>query len=421
MIEVDIQKAHLKNRELEAKPIQKLLRRAHDNLRALDRSIGTGWVDLPLNTSKTDIQNIKRLAKEIQDKCDVLVVIGIGGSYLGAYSAIKMLKRQPKTEIKFLGLDFNAYEVIKTLEDLKQKDVCVNVISKSGTTTETLIAFELVEAYMKKRYKRKDEYKSRIIVTTDYEKGYLRNLCTTENYQSLVLPRTVGGRYSVLTPVGLLPMSVAGINIEKVMAGAKTAYEYCFEYNVIENPAYKYAVARYLLNKKAKKQIELTTTFDDRMLGLLSWHQQLFAESEGKDRKGLFVSTARYSTDLHSLGQFVQDGNPILFETILDVKLPEEDLKLENISAISPVGYLEGRLLSEVNKSAMSGVIEAHSRAKTPVIQIKVDTLNDETFGELVFFFETACAVSAWLIGVNPFDQPGVESYKKHMRENLAR
>ncbi len=420
MIDIDISKTRLKTKDLTAKPILKLVRKAHDNLRALDRSIGTGWVDLPTTTSKTDISNIKKIAKDIQDKCDCLIVVGIGGSYLGAYSAIKMLKRHTKTEVKFLGLDYNAYELIKTLEEMKQKEICVNVISKSGTTTETLIAFELIEAYMKKRYKKRDEYKSRIVVTTDYEKGYLRELCSKEGYQSLVLPRNVGGRYSVLTPVGLLPMSVAGINIEKVMIGAKEAYDYCFEFDTESNPAYKYAVARYILHKKSKKQVELTTTFDDRMLGLMMWHQQLFAESEGKDGKGLFVSTARYSTDLHSLGQFVQEGSPIMFETMLEVKSPEEDLRLENITPESPIGYLEGKLLSEINKSAMDGVVDAHFYGKVPVVQIKIDVLNDETFGELVFFFETACAVSAYMLGVNPFNQPGVEAYKKRMRERLT-
>lgn len=420
MIEIDISKTRLKNKDLTAKPIMKLVRKAHDNLHALDRSNGTGWVDLPSITSKTEMLNIKKLAKEIQDKCDVFLVIGIGGSYLGAYSAIKMLKRNPKTEIRFIGLDFNAYELMKTLEDLKQKEVCVNVISKSGTTTETLIAFELIESYMKKRYKKKDEYKSRIIVTTDYEKGYLREVCTLEGYQSLVLPRNVGGRYSVLTPVGLLPMSVAGINIEKIMAGAKSAYDYCFEYNALENPAYKYAITRYLLNKKAKKQMEITATFDDRLGAFLSWHQQLFAESEGKDQKGLYVSPVRYSTDLHSVGQFIQQGTPLMFETMFEVKVPEEDMKLENITATSPISYLEGKLLSEVNKSAMNGVVDAHASGKTPVVQIKVDALNDETFGELVFMFEVSCAVSAYMLGVNPFDQPGVEAYKKRMREKLS-
>ena len=419
MIEVDISKARIKEKEVLAKPITKLIRKAHDKLRSLDRSIGTGWVDLPLNTTKTDISTIKRMAKEVQEKADVLLVIGIGGSYLGAYSAISMLKRQPKTEIKFIGLDFNAYEIMKTLEDIKTKDVCVNVISKSGTTTETLIAFELVEAFMKKKYKRKDDYKSRIIVTTDYEKGYLRDVCSREGYQSLVLPRTVGGRYSVLTPVGLFPMSVAGINIEKVINGAKNAYDYCFEYEPLKNPAYKYGATRYILHKKEKKLLELTTTFDDRLPALLSWHQQLFAESEGKNGKGLFVANSKYSTDLHSVGQFVQEGSPILFETVLNVKVPEEDIKLENLKVDSPISYLEGKLLSDVNRSAYNGVVDAHLAGKVPVVQIHVDAINEETYGELVFFFETACAVSAYMLGVDPFNQPGVEAYKKRMKENL--
>ena len=292
---------------------------------------------------------------------------------------------------------------------------------RSGTTTETAIAFEMVEAFMKKKYKKGSEYKKRIFITTDYEVGYLREIANSEGYTSFIIPRTVGGRYSVLSAVGLFPMAVAGINIEKVINGAINAYQYNFEFNTNLNPAYRYGAVRYLMYAKNRKLVELTTSFDDRMTGLLDWHRQLFAESEGKNGKGMFVSTSKYTTDLHSIGQFVQQGTPLLFETIFTCVQPEEDFKLENISEHSPVAYLEGKLLSEVNNSAKLGVIKAHSEAKVPVVEIKIDNLNEETYGELVYTLETACAISGLMLGINPFDQPGVEAYKKYMREFAKR
>lgn len=421
MINVDFENSGFREKDIDNGSMQKLVRKAHENLRNMDRSIGTGWVELPMQITKNEILNLKKLAKEVQDKSSVLLVLGIGGSYLGAYSAIKALKRECKTQVIFLGTDLNSYEIIKTLEDCKQKDVSVNVISKSGTTTETAIAFQLVETFMKKKYKKGNEYRNRIFVTTDYEKGALRQTATREGYTSFVIPRTCGGRYSVLSAVGLFPMAVAGINIEKVLAGAQTAYSNCFEFNCMSNFAYRYAILRYLMYTKHKKSVELTCTFDDRLVPFLDWHRQLFAESEGKNGKGLFVSSARYTTDLHSIGQFVQEGSPILFETILDVYQPEEDIKLENIQEGSGIEYLEGKLLSDVNKCAKIGVVKSHSAGKAPVIRFEIDNLNEETFGELVYTFETACAVSAYMIGVNPFDQPGVEGYKKFMKEELRK
>lgn len=421
MIEVNIENARISEKDLTSGGVLKLVRKAHETIRNMDRSIGTGWVELPTSISKTDILNLKRIAKGVQESSQVLLVIGIGGSYLGAESAIKMLKRETKTQIIFLGTDLNAYNIIKTLDYCKNKSVSVNCISKSGTTTETAIAFEIVESFMKKKYKKGSEYKKRIFITTDYEVGYLREIANSEGYTSFIIPRTVGGRYSVLSAVGLFPMAVAGINIEKVINGAINAYQYNFEFNTNLNPAYRYGAVRYLMYAKNRKLVELTTSFDDRMTGLLDWHRQLFAESEGKNGKGMFVSTSKYTTDLHSIGQFVQQGTPLLFETIFTCVQPEEDFKLENISEHSPVAYLEGKLLSEVNNSAKLGVIKAHSEAKVPVVEIKIDNLNEETYGELVYTLETACAISGLMLGINPFDQPGVEAYKKYMREFAKR
>ncbi len=415
MIEVNIKNSRISEKELGG--VMKLVRRAHEVIRNNDRSIGSGWVELPVQTTRTEILNIKRMAKAVQEDSDCLLVLGIGGSFLGAESAIKMLKRDTKIEIIFLGTDLNSYKLLKTLDYCKNKRVSVNCISKSGKTTETAICFELVEAFMKKKYKKNNEYRKRIYITTDASDGYLREVATKEKYPTFEIPKTVGGRYSVLTPVGLFPMAVAGINIEKVINGAQIAYKDNFNLDSNLNPAYKYGATRYLMYVKNRKLLELTTSFDDRMVSLLDWHKQLFAESEGKNGKGLFVANARYTTDLHSIGQFVQEGAPMLFETIFDCRQPEEDFMLENISDDSPVKYLEGKLLSEVNKNAEKGVIKAHSEAKVPIIQIQIDNLNEESYGELVYMLETACAISALMLGVNPFNQPGVEAYKKYMRE----
>lgn len=420
MVEISIENSRISEKELTSGGVMKLVRKAHEVIRNADRSMGTGWVEIPQNTTRTDILNIKKIAKSVQEDSDCLLVLGIGGSYLGAESAIRMLKRDTKIEIIFLGTDLNSYKLLKTLDYCKNKRVSVNCISKSGTTTETAICFELVEAFMKKKYKKNNEYRRRIYITTDAENGYLREVSTKEHYQTFVIPKTVGGRYSVLTPVGLFPMAVAGINIEKVMNGAREAYNYCYELNDTLNPAYKYGAMRYLMYVKNRKLVELTTSFDDRLTGLLDWHKQLYAESEGKNGKGLFVSTAKYTTDLHSIGQFVQEGTPLLFETIFDCHQPEEDFMLENVSEDSPIRYLEGKLLSEVNKNAEKGVIKAHAEAKVPIIQIQIDNLNEESYGELVYTLETACAISGLMLGVNPFNQPGVEAYKKYMRANFV-
>lgn len=420
MIKVNLAYSGLKQADLTNKKVLKALRTAHDNLHSLDRTAGTGWVEIPNELSRQEIMNIKRAAKDIQEKCDVLVVLGIGGSYLGGYSAIKMLKRSPKTEVMYLGTSFSAQALDGALDALKNKEVCLAVISKSGTTMETLVALNVFEAFMKKKYKKKDEYKHRIFMITDYEKGYLRELSHKEGYTSFVIPRTVGGRYSVLTAVGLLPMAVAGINIDKVLDGAKKMYTECFKFDPLTNPAYTYAIARLLMNIKCGKKIESLCTFDDRMKEFGEWFKQLFAESEGKDKRGIFPTSLNYSTDLHSFGQFVEQGTPMLFETFLHVPTTENDFVL-TVQEDSPIAYLNGKTMSEINMSAEEGTIRSHLKANVPIIKLELDCLTEETYGELVYFFEYACATYCYMLGVNPFNQPGVEGYKTQMREILKR
>lgn len=399
--------------------IQKKLRTAHDLLHGFDKSGGTGWVELPSEITKTELTTIKDYAKSIQDMCELFIVIGIGGSYAGANAGLEMLKKgNVKTEVIFLGTSFNAKEIQKALEQAKTKDVCVNVISKSGETTETAVTFHILEDFMKKKYK-KGEYRKRIFVTTDYEKGSLREVATKEGYTSFVIPRTIGGRYSVFTPVGLLPLAVGGINIEKVIQGAKQAQGYCSELDVMQNPAYKYALTRYFIHTKCKKHLEVVASFDGRTKAFFEWFKQLFAESEGKDGKGLYVASLNYSTDLHSFGQFVQEGSPILFETIIDIKKQNADISLGKIKDSSPIAYLNGKSLVEIERATLNGVMEAHRQAGVPVVVIEMEEITEESFGEMLYFFMAACGMSAYLLGVNPFNQPGVEAYKQKTREIL--
>ena len=420
MIVVNIDDAKVLEKNLTNSKVQKKLKQAHEQLHGFDKSNGTGWVDLPSEITKTEIGTIKQFAKNIQEMCQVFVVIGIGGSCVGAKAAIEMLKKSNvKTEVVFVGTSLNAKEIQNVIEQVKNKDVCVNVISKSGETLETNVAFHFIEELMKKKYK-KGEYKKRIFVTTDYEKGSLREISTKEGYQSFIIPRTIGGRYSFFTPAGLLPMAVAGLNIEKILIGAKTAQEYCSGMDVMSNPAYLYALTRHFLYTKKRKTVEIVASFDGRMKLFFEWFKQLFAESEGKDKKGLFVSSLNYSTDLHSFGQYIQQGPPILFETILDIKKQNTDLILDKINENSPISYLNGKSLSEVERAMLNGIKNAHTLAGVPIILVEVDDLTEESLGEVVYFFMTACAISAYMIGVNPFNQPAVEEYKQKTRKNLT-
>ena len=418
MLKLELERSGLKDKLYQNSKLQKKLKLAHESLRSMDKSCGTGWVELPSLTTKADIQSIKDKAKEIQELANLFIVIGVGGAINGIKSGVKLFKKHnAKTEILFIGEDFNAKRLQETLEYAKNKEVFVNVISKSGDTTETLVAFHLIEEFMKKKYK-KGEYKKRIIVTTDHEMGILREISNKETYYSIVFPRTIGGRFSIHSIVALLPMAVAGINIEKIINGAKEAETEC---EAIENNAYKYAITRYLLNTKKKKTTEVVVSFDERVDALYEWNNQLFAESEGKNKKGLFISSLNYPTSLHSYGQFIAEGSSVLFETFISISKQNSDITLEKIKETSPLAKFNGLSLSEISSATEEGVKQSHFENGVPVVELKLEELNEETFGYLTYFLMTTASTSAYLVNVNPFDQPGVEDYKEKTRNLLIK
>ncbi len=418
-MELNLSYSKLSEKEILHKDVQKKINVIHEKLHSADTSAGTTWVNHPLTYDKKEFLKIQKLAKDIEQNSDVLLVIGIGGSYLGAKAGIDMLAKKSKVEIVFAGISFDYNDLGSKLDELKNKDVTVNVVSKSGTTVEILSTLNIVERFMKNKYK--NDYKKRMIFTTDSKKGYLRNLANSNGIETLVVPDNMGGRYSVLSAVGLLPFAVAGLNIKKIMEGAYDAFHYFSTSDISKNPAYKYAICRYLAGKKLGKKVELFASFQCKLASFGSWLQQLFAESEGKDQKGLFVCPVNYSTDLHSVGQFVQQGSAILAETFIDIKQPQKDNTLSNIALDSPIKFLDGKSFSELNKAAFEGTIKAHAEANVPIAIIAFDDVSEYTFGYMVYFFELACAVSGYLLGVNPFNQPGVEQYKTHMREILKK
>lgn len=378
-----------------------------------------GWVDLPENYDKDEFERIKAAAERIKEKADILIVIGIGGSYLGARAAIELLKspfynnlKKDTPDIYFVGNNINPTYLQEILSICEGKDICVNVISKSGTTTEPALAFRIFKKLVEDKYG-KDEAKNRIFATTDAKKGTLKELSDKEGYETFVIADDIGGRFSVLTAVGLLPIAVAGCDIDKIMAGAKLGME---KYSKDDgNDCYKYAAIRNILNRKGKL-VEMLVSYDPSFTMMAEWWKQLFGESEGKDNKGIFPSSATFSTDLHSLGQFIQDGSRIMFETVVDVKKPKQDLFLEeDAENLDGLNFLTNQNMSDVNRKALEGTILAHTDGGVPNVVIEVDELNEENFGEMVYFFEKACAVSGYVLGVNPFNQPGVESYKKNM------
>ena len=383
-----------------------------------------GWVDLPNNYDKEEFARIKKAAEKIKSDSDVLVVIGIGGSYLGARAAIECLghsfrnnlnKEERKTpEIYFAGNNISSTYLIDLLDVIKDKDVSLNVISKSGTTTEPAIAFRVLKEFLENKYG-KDEAAKRIYATTDAKKGALKQVSDEEGYETFVIPDDVGGRFSVLTPVGLLPIAVAGIDIDAIMTGANDARVDFSNSNLDENDCYQYAVVRNILHKKGK-DIELLVNYEPSLHYLSEWWKQLYGESEGKDQKGLFPASVDFSTDLHSMGQYVQDGKRILFETVLNVEKPRRVLNLkEEANDLDGLNYLSGKTLDFVNEKAFQGTLLAHTDGQVPNLLINIPTLDEYNFGYLVYFFEKACGISGYLLGVNPFNQPGVEAYKKNM------
>ncbi|WP_411501832.1 glucose-6-phosphate isomerase [Brevibacillus centrosporus] len=379
-----------------------------------------GWVDLPILYDRAEFERIKQAATRIRKNSQALVVIGIGGSYLGARSAIEALSHsfhnqvEGYTEVYFAGHNMSSTYLNHLLEVLEGKDISVNVISKSGTTTEPAIAFRIFREYMEEKYG-KEGARGRIYATTDQAKGALKKLAEEEGYETFVIPDDVGGRYSILTAVGLLPMAVAGINIDRIMEGAEAAYHKYSVPDLEKNESYQYAAVRNVLYRKGKS-IELLVNYEPSLHYVAEWWKQLFGESEGKDQKGLFPASVDFSTDLHSMGQYVQEGRRDLIETVLHVKKPQEQLTIkadpENLDGLN---YLADKTLHEVNQKAFQGTLLAHVDGGVPNLVIEMDEMNEYTFGELVVFFEKACGISGHLLGVNPFDQPGVEAYKTNM------
>lgn len=400
-----------------SKDNQKHINIIHERLHSNDKSEGTAWVDWPSNYDKKELAKILKLAKQIESTSDVLLVIGIGGSYLGARAGIEFLQRKSKVEIVFTGTSFDYNDLAQKLDSLKNKDITVNVISKSGTTVEILSTLNIVEKFMKNKYK--NNYKSRMIYTTDKNNGYLRQKANIEGIETLSVPDNIGGRFSVLSAVGLLPFACAGINIKKILEGAQSAQNNFNNIELKNNIAYQYAVYRNLVAKEYNKKIEMFSCFNIQLSSFGDWLQQLFAESEGKNSKGMFVCSQTFSTDLHSVGQFLQQGSPIFAETFLITTTPQKDAQLSNISLDSPIKFLDGKTFAELNKCAYEGTLKAHNDANLPIVTISFDELDEFNFGYLIYFFELACATSGYLLGINPFNQPGVEQYKTYMKDLL--
>ena len=394
------------------------------NRRAEVENDFVGWLHLPTNYDKKEFTRIKKAAKKIKKESDILVVIGIGGSYLGARAVIESLtstfnnmlsvKERKYPQILFAGNNLSPNYINELIEYIGDKDFSVNVISKSGTTTEPAIAFRIFREILENKYGI-DEARSRIYVTTDKKKGALKTLADNEGYEEFVIPDNVGGRFSVLTAVGLLPIATAGIDIDKLMAGAKNAQERFDDPNLKYNICYQYAVVRNILYKLCKTT-EILVNYEPKMHYFTEWWKQLYGESEGKDEKGIFPAGVDFTTDLHSMGQYIQEGRRTLFETVIRIKEPNSDIKINSDDDnLDGLNYLAGKGLDYVNKKAMEGTIEAHVSGDVPNIVIEIEKLDEESIGELIYFFEKACAISGNILGVNPFDQPGVEKYKTNM------
>ena len=383
-----------------------------------------GWLDLPVDYDKEEFTRIKKAAEKIQGDSDVLIVIGIGGSYLGARAAIEFLRHgfynnvskeiRKTPEIYYCGNSISGTYLQGLIDVVGDRDFSVNIISKSGTTTEPAIAFRIFKEMLEKKYG-KAEAAKRIYATTDKAKGALKNLATEEGYETFVVPDDVGGRFSVLTAVGLLPIAVSGADIDKLMEGAAEGRKLALEQKFEENDALKYAALRNILLRKGKS-VEILANYEPSLHYVSEWWKQLFGESEGKDQKGIFPAAVDLTTDLHSMGQFIQDGARIMFETVINVEeSPEEVVLKEEEIDTDGMNYLAGKNVDFVNKSAMNGTILAHTDGQVPNLKVNVPEQNEFYLGELFYFFEFACGISGYLLGVNPFNQPGVESYKRNM------
>ena len=415
MIQLDLNHAFLKE---DVKAYQ-------DQVRAIDEALqnGTckgndfiGWLNWANNYDKEEFSRIKEVAAKVRENTEVFVVCGIGGSYLGARAAIEMMNGlygDNKPEIIYMGNTFSSTYISQVMNHIKDKEVTVNVISKSGTTTETALAFRILKQFMEEKYG--EDAKNRIIATTDKARGTLKALADKEGYETFVIPDDIGGRFSVITPVGLLPIAVAGIDIDALMKGLHDGMGEYGDADLEKNPAYRYAVARRILQNQGY-DVELLVNYEPQLHYVGEWWKQLYGESEGKDNKGIFPAAVDFSTDLHSMGQYIQEGKRILFETVLNVENAKREITIDEVDVdLDGLNYLAGKTVDFVNKKAFQGTLLAHTDGNVPNLIVNIPKLDEYNFGYLVYFFEKACALSGYILGVNPFDQPGVEAYKKNM------
>lgn len=426
MLSLDLSKINPYVVDHEIEYMQEMVKDAH---KKLHEGTGAGndflgWLSLPYDYDKEEFARIKNAAEKIKKDSEILIVIGIGGSYLGARAAIEMLndsffnsiekEKRKNPYIFFVGNNISSTYMNDLLNLVKDKEISVNVISKSGTTTEPAIAFRVFKDLMEKKYG-KEGAKKRIFATTDKSRGALKSLADAEGYETFVIPDNVGGRYSVLTAVGLLPIAVSGVNIDEIMEGAKDAADYFSNENVMENDCYKYAAVRNILNRKGKG-IEILVNYEPRLHFIGEWWKQLYGESDGKDNKGIFPAAVDFSTDLHSMGQFIQEGARTMFETVLKVENVPSEVTIEaSPENVDGLNFLAGKTMQFVNDKAFEGTLLAHHDGGVPNMIINIPEMTPYYFGQMVFFFEKACGIGGYLLGVNPFNQPGVEAYKKNM------
>lgn len=417
MMKLDVNYAHLKEK---IATYQEQVSKIHDDM-LHHRGKGhefMGWLNWIKKYDQNEFQRIKTIAKDVKDKAEVLLVCGIGGSYLGARAAIEMIQglyADNKTEVIFVGNTFSSSYMAQVLKHIANKSIILNVISKSGTTTETALAFRFLKQFMEKKYGKK-ECQKRIIVTTDSTKGTLNILAKQEGYETFVIPDNIGGRFSVITPVGLVPLAIMGIDIDEIYAGLLKAYEDLKTDDLTVNHAYQYAVARRILQKQGYN-VEMFVSYEMQLAMLAEWWKQLLGESEGKNKLGILPDSAIFSTDLHSLGQFIQDGNKVLFETVLHVCHVHEDLLVpKDEQNLDGLNYLQDKSVDWINKMAEQGTLEAHANeGNVPNLIITIEDMSAYSFGYLCYFFFLATAMTCYLIDINPFNQPGVEVYKQNM------
>ena len=418
--------------EFELKNFENIVFNAHEMLNN-KTGLGNdmlGWVDLPTNRDEKEIEKIKECAKKIQKQADVFIVVGIGGSYLGAkavidlfdssFSNLESFSKRKHPQIIFAGNNMSAKYIKDLFKYIEDKDIAINVISKSGTTLEPALTFRMLKLFLEEKYGIAGAAE-RIYVTTDKEKGVLHDIAVKNDYPMFVVPDNVGGRYSVLTPVGLLPIAVANIDIEDLLDGAQFASYVYNEKNLTENDCYKYAAYRNILYNKGKR-IELLASYEPSFRYFIEWYKQLFGESEGKDHKGIFPAGVNFTTDLHSMGQLIQEGKRNIFETVINIELDRTFLQLPEVkNSMDGLDYLAGKDIDFINKQAFNGTLKAHIDGGVPNVVINIKDLTEYNVGQLIYFFEKACAMSGYILGVNPFNQPGVESYKKNMMELLKK